>query len=233
MSQGGNEAATAGARRRLLALFAAVGAVLIVLVTISLYSMHRLDRIVSVNLEQTDALTAMADNARITQVAFKTQVQEWKNILLRGHNPTDFDSYHRAFLAQRDKVRDGFTALVAEAKALDFPAGDLTRLEALATANLALDDAYEQALLLFKADDPLSIRTVDAQMRGRDRPINDEFDGLAASVQNFTDDHRQRLRAEIGNAIEGMRSTLYFSLAAGLVILLVAAFVGMRALRAS
>jgi hypothetical protein len=233
MSQGGNEAATAGARRRLLALFAAVGAVLIVLVTIALYSMHRLDRIVSVNLERTDALTAMADNARITQVAFKTQVQEWKNVLLRGHKPADFDNYHRAFLTQRDKVGDGFTALAAGAKALGFPAGDLTRLEALGTANLALDDAYEQALLLFKADDPLSIRAVDAQMRGRDRPINDEFDVIAASVNSFTDDHRQRLRAEIGDAIESMRSTLYFSLAAGLVILLVAAFVGMRALRAS
>jgi hypothetical protein len=224
-------AAAVDNRRRLLALFAAVGAVLIVLVTIALYSMHRLDGIVSANLARIDALTAMADDARIAQVAFKTQVQEWKNTLLRGHNAQDFESYHAAFVKQREAVRERFTTLAAEAKALDLSPADLTRLDAIATAHLALDDAYDQALLLFKADDPLSVRVVDGQMRGRDRPINDEFDAIVASIQSFADTRREALRTEIGTAIAGMRSTLYISLAVGLVILLIAAVVGLRTSR--
>jgi methyl-accepting chemotaxis protein len=130
MSQG-KEAAAAGNRRRLLALFAAVAAVLIVLVTIALYSMHRLDAIVSANLARIDALTAMVDDARVAQVAFKTQVQEWKNTLLRGHNAQDFDRYHKAFLEQRKLVQARFAALAAEAKALDLPADEVGRLDAL------------------------------------------------------------------------------------------------------
>ena len=115
MSQG-KEAAAAQNRRRLLALFAAVGAVLIVLVTIALYSMHRLDGIVSANLARIDSLTATVDAARIAQVAFKTQVQEWKNTLLRGHDAQDFDRYRKAFLEQRKLVQERFGALAADAK---------------------------------------------------------------------------------------------------------------------
>jgi hypothetical protein len=232
MSQG-KEAAAAGNRRRLLALFAAVAAVLIVLVTIALYSMHRLDAIVSANLARIDALTAMVDDARVAQVAFKTQVQEWKNTLLRGHNAQDFDRYHKAFLEQRKLVQARFAALAAEAKALDLPADEVGRLDALTKAHQGLDAAYDQALLLFKADDPLSVRTVDGEMRGRDRPLNDEFDALVTSIQRFTDGRRQTLREEIGDAIDGMRSTLYISLAVGLVILLIATIVGLRAARAA
>lgn len=231
MGEGGQETAAAGNRRGLLALFAAVGVVLIVLVTIALYAMHRVDGIVSANLAKIDALTDMADNARIAQVGFKTQVQEWKNTLLRGHNAQDFDSYHRAFIGEREQVRERLAVLAAEAKALELPSADLARLDALTTAHQALDDAYDQALVLFKAEDPLSVRAVDAEMRGRDRPINEEFDALVVSVQEFADMRRQALRDEIGAAIAGMRSTLYISLAVGLVILLIAAFAGMRAAR--
>jgi hypothetical protein len=232
MSQG-KDAAAADNRRRLIALFAAVGAVLIVLVTIALYSMHRLEGIVSANLARINALTEMADDARVAQVGFKTQIQEWKNTLLRGHNPQDFDNYHRAFITQREQLHTRLAELAAQAKALEVPVDELARLDALTTAHQALDDAYDQALLAFKAEDALSVRTVDTQMRGRDRPLNDEFDAFVTSIQTFTDEQRGMLRSEIGGAIAGMRTTLYVSLAVGLLILLIAAVVGLRATRAT
>src|SRR5437660_335315 len=35
--------------------------------------------------------------ARAAEVAFKVQVQEWKNILLRGHDQADHDKYLASF----------------------------------------------------------------------------------------------------------------------------------------
>ena len=48
-----------------------------------------------------DALLAKpvrdADRARVMQVDFKKQVQEWKDILLRGHTPADLEKYTKNF----------------------------------------------------------------------------------------------------------------------------------------
>ena len=44
---------------------------------------------------------------------------------------------------------------------------------------------------------------------------------------------KSMIRSEIGGAIAGMRTTLYVSLSVGLVILLIAAVIGLRAARAA
>jgi methyl-accepting chemotaxis protein len=36
-------------------------------------------------------------DARVMQVAFKKQVQEWKDILLRGYNPSDLQKHSRQY----------------------------------------------------------------------------------------------------------------------------------------
>src|SRR5262245_8819974 len=60
------------------------------------------------------------DRARVMQVAFKTQVQEWKNLLLRGHKYDDFQKYEKSFAAEQDKVQQlgkGLLNEVADAPA--------------------------------------------------------------------------------------------------------------------
>ncbi|NDW21528.1 methyl-accepting chemotaxis protein [Alteromonas hispanica] len=43
---------------------------------------------------------------------FKTQVQEWKNVLLRGHNQADLEKYWERFKAREQEITKKFTAML-------------------------------------------------------------------------------------------------------------------------
>ena len=216
------------ARPHFLKLSAVVGIVLVAIVTVATFGLYQLGQVVETNGATIDRLAAMADDSRITQVTFKTEVQEWKNTLLRGHAPEDYETYHGAFIARRNQVAEQLQGLAAKASELSFPAEGIAALQAM---HKELDAGYDSALALFKADDPLSIRAVDSSVRGRDRPVNDGFDKLVADVKTFADQRRVTLREEIASVAASTRLTLYVSLAIGLAVLLVAVFIGMRAIR--
>jgi hypothetical protein len=216
---------TPAARRRFVSLSAIVAVVLVTIVVVALYGIYSIDRTVARNQAEIDRVTEMADHARIAQVAFKTEVQEWKNILLRGHDPADFASYREAFASRQTEVDRELAALLAEASELGFASAHIAALEAL---HEKLRSAYESALAGFSESDPLSNRAVDAVVRGQDRPINDAFDALVTEVKQFADTRRGVLRDEVAAASERMRLILYAALGIGLVVLALAAFTAVR-----
>ena len=61
---------------------------------------------------QMTELSGQILHARTIQVSFKKQVQEWKDILLRGRNPEDLEKYRRNFNRQEHEVAQGVEALI-------------------------------------------------------------------------------------------------------------------------
>lgn len=228
MSEDTGGMSLADTRRQVLALSATVGIVLIAIVVIAVYGMYRLDSAVSATQTELDRLTTLADDARIAQVTFKTQIQEWKNTLLRGYKAEDYAAYHSAFLTRRAEVHKRLDDLETAAKELDFPTADLAALQ---THHDDLDAAYDEALKLFRAEDPLSIRAVDQYVRGKDRPLNEAFDKVVAQAQAFADDRRNLLHQRIAEVSRSVQRTLWISLAIGFAFLFLAVFMAMRAIR--
>ena len=131
-------------------------------------------------LARVEALAEAADLARSAQVEFKIQVQEWKNILIRGSDPADLKKYREGFeksaaltLAELDKLK---AALAAQGAATD-------KVDVAQAALRELDDRYHAALKTYDGTDPESYKQLDHQVKGMDRAPTKAIDDIVAGIQ--------------------------------------------------
>jgi methyl-accepting chemotaxis protein len=111
------------------------------------------------------------DAARVVQVNFKKEVQEWKDTLLRGYNPEDLAKYSRQFHEREAAVRDGAVALsqtVQDEEARKLLVQFIAADDLMSAKYKRAYDAYVAGNADFKAADTL--------VRGQDRAPTDLFD---------------------------------------------------------
>lgn len=150
------------------------------------------------------------EQARIVQLDFKKQVQEWKDILLRGHNPEDLAKYTQQFHAKEEAVRTGAKELslqVEDAQARQLLQQFLQAHEVLSQKYQAAYDTYVAGNFDFKAADKL--------VRGQDRAPTDLFDKVA---QRLNDRAKDSISAQTKAAVDGRN--LAFGVSSGLLALL-------------
>ena len=110
---------------------------------------------------------------------FKVQVQEWKNVLLRGKQPAELDKYWKQF---EDRQRDvqGILGELANQKGLE---GQLkTRIERLRDEHRQLGSAYQKgrdAYIAAGADPTAG----DAAVKGVDRTTSDQMSELVGELR--------------------------------------------------
>ena len=131
------------------------------------------------SLDKLAALTRLIDSSRQAQVEFKIQVQDWKNLLLRGQDAADFASYSKRFADQDRLVQNALTA-VRESPAL--PAELQAEATALVSDHATLLPKYQAAAAAYSSSDPSTIFSVDRSVRGIDQKLNSRIDALAQSL---------------------------------------------------
>ncbi|MDQ1922980.1 methyl-accepting chemotaxis protein [Massilia pseudoviolaceinigra] len=130
-------------------------------------------------LQRAAKLTDAVDMARTAQVEFKIQVQEWKNILLRGSDAAQLEKYTASFRKSGETVR----ADLVKVNAVLGELGMRTPLvdEAIkATEDLSKN--YLGALQKFDGADPESYKTVDNLVKGMDREPTQKIDAIVAFI---------------------------------------------------
>jgi len=156
------------------------------------------------------ALSAV-DTARGAQVDFKKQVQEWKNILLRGGDPALFTKYKGKFDQQERRVQqklDALKALTGE----DSPVRQ--QIDTLLQTHRHLGEQYRSALRHYDSADPDSAHRVDRLVKGIDRPPTKQMDALIDIIRN---DETSRLGMLQSQEIEAYERT-FNSFAAVIVL---------------
>ena len=130
--------------------------------------------------QQDQLLLRSVDQARSAQVSFKKQVQEWKNVLLRGHDPEAFQKYQKAFQQEEEAVGKDIEALRTLLGKLDLRS---TNLDLAVGSHTTLGQRYREALKQFDPAKPDSGQVVDKLVKGMDREATDDFDRIVQEIQ--------------------------------------------------
>ncbi len=130
------------------------------------------------------------------QVHFKKQVQEWKNVLIRGHEPDAYDRYLRQFYEEELLTRERMASLVTLLE--DNTEAKRTALEFL-EAHRRLGAEYREALKRFDRSKPSPHVEVDLEVRGIDREPTDLLDRVVALVEARKSSQLAEIAASVRN----------------------------------
>ena len=153
----------------------------------------RLNAVVSAYEQVFDQKVRDQDMARVMQVTFKKQVQEWKDTLLRGHDPAALKKYSTAFHQESEAI--GKIAHQLESSIDDEHARQL--LSQFETAHGQMMTKYDAALAMFAASGGAEQAAADAMVKGQDRAPTDLIDQIVASLVK----QAQVRRASITNSL--------------------------------
>ncbi|EPM94180.1 methyl-accepting chemotaxis protein, partial [Pseudomonas syringae pv. actinidiae ICMP 18804] len=114
---------------------------------------------------------------------FKVQVQEWKNVLLRGKAPADRDKFWGQFEEQERKVQSTL-GLLADMEGTD--ASLKSQVQALQQAHRTLGTAYRSGRDAFVAAGN-DASAGDAAVKGVDRPTSEQMGSLVDQLHKSSD----------------------------------------------
>jgi diguanylate cyclase (GGDEF)-like protein/PAS domain S-box-containing protein len=131
----------------------------------------------------TQAVVALGRNMDGAELALRAQVQEWKNLLLRGRDPQLFENHVRAFHVHHDEVQASLKGLVGKMTERGFDTAQVLQIQ---QAHLALLARYEDALARFPlSGHPENYLQADSLVRGIDRQLQADLETLDKSIDEL------------------------------------------------
>jgi methyl-accepting chemotaxis protein-1 (serine sensor receptor) len=153
------------------------------------------------NNVKSSQVESAVDLARGAQVAFKVQIQEWKNTLLRGGDQAAFDKYSTAFVKEGETTEARLTELKRVMAQLDMPTSQVDdAISALDT----LKARYLDALGHYdRADADRSAHVVDGLVKGMDRLPTQKIDDIVTGVMKAAKDTQAESLAAAQTRMQG------------------------------
>ncbi len=147
------------------------------------------------------------------QITFKSEVQEWKNILLRGADKEQKAKYVSALEKTHEELQRQVELLKA-----DVSADDAQLVNAFDAAEENLLAKYREAMAKFLADESFNAAAADAHVKGLDRKVVEPLHELTGRLELLT-------MEETMKAGDSLKQLLRFSwLAAGLAMIIAIVF---------
>ena len=152
-------------------------------------------------------------NVSQANIHFKTQVQEWKNILIRGDAPDAFAQYRKSYQESERQTQQELQTSLKEMKESGHPR--VAEIEAVIKLHSELSALYSRQIGVWDVNDPNNTQRADRALRGLDRPATEAMNAL---VEGMEKDERSRIESQL----EAARALYIETRNAFVIILLVA-----------
>ncbi|MDD5160097.1 MAG: methyl-accepting chemotaxis protein [Sulfuricurvum sp.] len=164
----------------LLLLTVIIGSMMAIL----LFGYVRYSQILTMSIQAGEVTAAQIEYSRSAQVEFKTQVQEWKNILLRGTDEKAYQKYLNGFKSSQQKTLESMKKLQEQLKVDSNGDKILLNVDQFYTSYDKLNSDYMQALELYrKADPSVAFTIADHAVKGKDRDASHIIDTIVEQVK--------------------------------------------------
>lgn len=139
----------------------------------------------------------LLNSLRVTQVAFQSQVQEWKDILLRGNDPELYSKYSTAFEKRSAEVDQFLLDMRKQTQGTEFLTEEVDNLLA---AHAELNIKFNNALKTYNFGNAAGGQAVDKLVRGMNRDTLTALEKLSQGIVsvsvNTTITAKQHLEAQ-------------------------------------
>ncbi|MDX9995603.1 MAG: methyl-accepting chemotaxis protein [Rhodocyclaceae bacterium] len=147
------------------------------------------------------------------QSHFKIQVQEWKNVLLRGRDAGKLERYWKGFEQEEARVADAAAALLAT-----LPAGAARdRVEAFIQSHRTLGEGYRQGLAAFKEAGG-DAAAGDKAVSGIDRKPTQTLDEAVEAIRSMAATTREAADAQARRSMVTAGIAIVLALVGGLAM---------------
>lgn len=164
-----------------------------------------------------EAYVHLVHKTREAEGSFKTQVQEWKNTLLRGSKPEELDRYWAAFQKQEAAVVKGAEGIIQSLEAANAPPELKTTAQTFLAAHKTMSEGYRKGFEAFKASG-FDHQAGDAAVKGMDREATQLLTQLVAAMAKASDAIERDAIATAHTAFKVSLAAMLASVALGLGI---------------
>lgn len=199
----------------------------------SLFSIWSINRAWTTGAAEAAALQSLSGASLDAQVAFKVQVQEWKNILLRGEDAGLLEKHLASFRKHGEATARHLERVAMEARTLGF-SDSAAYAASLNTEHTSLTAQYETALADARAGAPAlplqMAMMIDRELRGIDRDLESGISRMASDMAALSEGNRNTLTTRME---ERYRTLKWFVIGVIALSLAITAYAVSGALRAT
>jgi len=171
--------------KKAITSFALTWIFLLILIEIfSLFSLWSVNKIVTIENKKTQQLSFLSESIWNANASFMSQIQSWKNILLRGSNEDDFKKYNLDFKKNYNNVQTLLQTAISNCNN-DKDLFDCSTLVGIKIEHLELNDNYLNALAAVKYNKINEFIQLDKKVRGIDRELQRKFLNKAIELRTI------------------------------------------------